>query len=88
MIFPGRAKSSEISYFPLETEKTTFFAQNVIGKCQILNSRRRPSPTHSRGMHRSISLSLHRNSDERQYESVSISSLLSFAGLPSILNQK
>jgi len=32
-------KSDEISFFLLETKKTTFFAKNVIEKCQISKSR-------------------------------------------------
>jgi len=31
-------KSCEISFFPLETKKTTFFAKNLIGKCTILKN--------------------------------------------------
>jgi len=42
-IFPGEAKSGEISFFPLETKKINFFfAKNVIGKCQISKSRAPP----------------------------------------------
>jgi len=33
--FQGGAKSEEISFLPLETKKTTFFAKDVIGKCKI-----------------------------------------------------
>jgi len=39
MIFPGGGKSGEISFYPLQTndtKKTTFFATNVMGNCQIL----------------------------------------------------
>jgi len=38
-MFPGGAKSDEISFFLLETKKTIFFAKNVIEKCQISQSR-------------------------------------------------
>jgi len=38
-VFLGEAKNGEIPFFPLETKKTTFFAKNLIGKCQISNSR-------------------------------------------------
>jgi len=31
-------KHGEISFFPLETKKTIFFAQNLIGKYQISKS--------------------------------------------------
>jgi len=36
--FRGRAKT-EISFFLLETKKTTFSAKNVIEKCKISKSR-------------------------------------------------
>ena len=35
----SRGESSEITFNPLETKKTTFFANNLIGKCQISKSR-------------------------------------------------
>jgi len=34
-----RGESGEISFYPLENEKTTFFAKNFIGKCEISKSR-------------------------------------------------
>jgi len=34
-IFPWEAKSGEISFYPLETKKTTCFAENLIEICQI-----------------------------------------------------
>jgi len=37
--FLGRAKS-EISFFLLETKKTTFFAKNSIEKCKISKYRK------------------------------------------------
>jgi len=33
--FAGGAKSGKISFSSLETKKTTFFAKNLMGKCQI-----------------------------------------------------
>ena len=33
-IFPGGLKYSEISFYPLETKKTTFFAQHLMGNIQ------------------------------------------------------
>ena len=33
--FRRGAKSGEVSFYPLETKKTTFFADNWTGKCQI-----------------------------------------------------
>jgi len=33
-ILPGGDKSGEIAFYALETKKTTFFAENLIGKCQ------------------------------------------------------
>jgi len=36
--FPGETNSGEIPFHPLETKKTTLFAKNFIGKCQIPNS--------------------------------------------------
>jgi len=38
-IFPEGAKSGEISFHSLETKISTFFAKDVIGKCQISISR-------------------------------------------------
>ena len=35
----SRFLSDKISFYSLETEKTTFFAKNLVGKCQISNSR-------------------------------------------------
>jgi len=37
--FPGGTKTGKISFFPLETKKTTFLAKNVIGKSQVSKSR-------------------------------------------------
>ena len=37
-MFAGGAKSGKISFSPLETKKTTFFAKNMMGKCQIKKS--------------------------------------------------
>jgi len=34
-IFLQRGQSRKISFSPLETEKTIFFANNLMGKCQI-----------------------------------------------------
>jgi len=34
-MFAGRAKSGKISFSPLETTNTTFFAKNLMEKCQI-----------------------------------------------------
>jgi len=49
-IIPKGAKSGEISFYTLETKKSTFFAKDVIGKCQISKSRGlgppSPLPTH------------------------------------------
>jgi len=45
--FQGGAKSSEISFFPVETKKTTFFAKNVLSYppdahvCKWLNQKTR-----------------------------------------------
>jgi len=36
-IFPGGAKNDEISFNPLETKTTTYFAKYIKGKCQIQN---------------------------------------------------
>jgi len=33
--FPGGAKNGKISFYPLETKKTTLFAENLLGKFQI-----------------------------------------------------
>jgi len=33
--FDGEAKSGEISFYPLETMKTTFFAKNLIGNVKF-----------------------------------------------------
>ena len=33
--FQGKANSGEILFYLLETNKTTFFPKNIIGKCQI-----------------------------------------------------
>jgi len=33
--FPRGAKTGEVSFFPIETKKTTFFAKSLIRKCQI-----------------------------------------------------
>jgi len=38
--FSRVAKIFEISFYKLETEKTSFFAANLTGKCQISKSRR------------------------------------------------
>ena len=38
--FPGVDKSGEISIYPIESTKTTFFAKNLIGKFQISKFRR------------------------------------------------
>jgi len=37
-IFQRGAKSDEISFFPLETKKTTFFAKNIIKKYETSKS--------------------------------------------------
>jgi len=51
-IFPKGLKSGEISFFLLKTNTTTFFAKNVIEKCQISKSRKAmsqsPCPTFRR----------------------------------------
>jgi len=41
--FQGGDKNGEISFYSLETKRTTFFAKNVTGKCQALC---RPSDGH------------------------------------------
>jgi len=41
-IFQGEVK---ISFYPLETKKTTFFAKNVIEKRQILNCKGSQGPS-------------------------------------------
>jgi len=33
--FSMGAKTSKISFYPLKTKKTTFFAETLIGKCQM-----------------------------------------------------
>jgi len=38
-IFPWGSKSGKISFYPLETKKTTFFAKNLTGKYQNSNSK-------------------------------------------------
>lgn len=40
-------QNDEISFYPLQTKRTTFFAKSLIGKCQILKSRRVKAPTAS-----------------------------------------
>jgi len=42
--FSRGTTSDEISFFPLETKKTTFLPKIAIGKCQILNSSWGPCP--------------------------------------------
>jgi len=37
--FQVGSKSGEISFYPLETKKTTLFAKSLTRKCQILKSR-------------------------------------------------
>jgi len=49
-IFAEGAKSGKISFSPLETTKTTFFAKRLMGKCQISKSwGALPSPPGKRG---------------------------------------
>jgi len=43
-IFFRWPKSREISFFPLESKKTTFFAKNLIGKCKISKNPLLPLP--------------------------------------------
>ena len=43
-IFPGEAKSFEISFCLLDTKKITFFAKNFIENCQFQNSGGGQSP--------------------------------------------
>jgi len=45
-IFPGEGQSDKNSFYPLETKKTTFFAKNLIGKCQFSNSMGGKPPMH------------------------------------------
>jgi len=41
----GGGKGGEISFYPLETEKTTYFTKNVMEKCRTLKSKRwKPPP--------------------------------------------
>jgi len=42
--FSSGGKSDKISFHPLKTKKTTFFAKNLIGKCQVSNSREGQGP--------------------------------------------
>jgi len=44
-------KSGQISFFPVETKQKTFFAKNVIRRCQISKSCPPPSHTFPTPMH-------------------------------------
>jgi len=39
-----QGKSGEISFYPLQTKKTTVFAENLMKKCQISKSREGQAP--------------------------------------------
>jgi len=49
-IFFRGGESGEMSFFPLESKKTSFFAKTIIGKCQISKSRGKGSTSNIHGL--------------------------------------
>ena len=94
-IFPEGVKSGEISFYPLENKKTTFFAKKENYKFQNPGGFVTPSPPSDTHKHRALSSGyrkgkafcerpfvLHRQQFEKDKQNVDVSPCKNFCGRP------